>query len=38
MLGRISQVYLGQDSRMRNVKIRTSLGEYKRPVMKVDVI
>ena len=37
-LGRIIEVYPGRDGRIRNVKVRTSLGEYTRPVTKVAVI
>ncbi len=37
-LGRIIEVYPGRDGRIRNAKVRTSLGEYTRPVTKVAVI
>ena len=37
-LGRVVEVYPGRDDRVRNVKLKTSLGEYTRPVTKVAVV
>ena len=38
MLGRIVEVYPGQDGRIRNVKVKTSVGQYIRPVTMIAVI
>ena len=35
---RVIEVYPGRGGRVRNVKLRTCLGEYTRPVTKVAVI
>ena len=37
-LGRITAVFPGPDGRVRNVKVKTSAGEYCRPITKVAVI
>jgi len=37
-IGRIIEVYPGCDGRVRNVKVKTSTGEYSRPVTKIAVI
>ena len=37
-MGRILEVYPGPDGRVRNVKVKTSTGVYRRPVTKVAVI
>ena len=37
-LGRIVEVYPGEDGRTRNVKVKTATGEYSRPVTKIAVI
>ena len=37
-VGRIINVYPGQDGRVRNVKIKTRDGEYQRPISKIAVI
>ena len=37
-IGRIINVYPGKDGRVRNVKIKTSTSEYKRPITKIVVI
>lgn len=37
-IGRITEVFLGPDGRVRNVKVKTSAGEYSRPITKVAVI
>ena len=37
-LGRITAVFPGPDGRVRNVKVKTSAGEYSRPITKVAVI
>lgn len=37
-IGRIIQVYPGDDGRIRNVKVRTPTGEYRRPITKIAVI
>ena len=37
-IGRIIEVYPGSDGRVRNVKVKTSTGEYSRPVTKIAVI
>ena len=37
-LGRITQVHKGQDGHVRVVTIKTSTGEYKRPITKVAIL
>lgn len=37
-MGRIIEVYPGQDGKVRNVKLKTSTGEYSRPITKIAVI
>ena len=37
-LGRIIEVYPGEDGRTRNVKVKTATGEYSRPVTKIALI
>ena len=37
-IGRIINVYPGKDGRVRNVKIKTSTSEYKRPITKIVII
>ena len=37
-IGRIIEVHLGSDNKVRNVTIRTRNGEYRRSVTKVSVI
>ena len=37
-IGRITEVFPGPDGRVRNVKVKTSAGEYSRPITKVAVI
>ena len=37
-LGKVIETYPGRDGRIRNVKLKTSLGEYRRPVTKVAVV
>ena len=37
-IGRIINVYPGQDGRVSNVKIKTRDGEYQRPISKIAVI
>ena len=37
-VGRIINVYPGQDGRVRNVKVKTRDGEYQRPISKIAVI
>ena len=38
IIGRIIEVYPGQDGNVRNVKVRTPSGEYSRPITKIVVI
>ncbi|XP_041463438.1 uncharacterized protein LOC121414350 [Lytechinus variegatus] len=38
LLGRVVEVYPGLDDRVRNVKVRTASGEYRRPITKIAVI
>ena len=38
LIGRVVEVYPGDDKKVRNVKIRTANNEYARPVTKVVVI
>ena len=37
-IGRIINVYPGKDGRVRNVKIKTSTSEYKRPITTIVII
>ena len=37
-IGRITEVFPGRDGRIRNLKVKTSAGEYGRPMTKVAVI
>ena len=37
-IGRIINVYPGKDGRVRNVKIKTSTSEYKRPITQIVLI
>lgn len=37
-IARVIQVFPGADGRVRNVKVKTSTGEYRRPVTKISVI
>ncbi|XP_028412194.1 uncharacterized protein LOC114535017 [Dendronephthya gigantea] len=37
-IGRIVQVYPGSDGKVRNVKVKTATGEYRRPITKLVVI
>ena len=37
-LGRIIEVYPGEDGRTRDAKVKTATGEYSRPVTKIAVI
>ena len=37
-LARITQVHTGQDGHVRVVTVKTSTGEYKRPVTKVALL
>ena len=37
-IGRIVEVHPGPDGRVRNVKVKTSTGEYSRPITKIAVI
>ena len=37
-IGRITEVFPGRDGRIRNLKVKTSAGEYSRPMTKVAVI
>jgi len=37
-MGRIIQLYPGPDRKVRNVKVKTSTGEYSRPITKIAVI
>jgi hypothetical protein len=38
IIGRIIEVYPGQDGNVRNVKVRTPSGEYSRLITKIVVI
>ena len=38
IIGRIVEVYPGQDGRVRKVKVKTPSGEYSRPITKIAVI
>jgi hypothetical protein len=37
-VGRVVEVYPGQDGKVRNIKVKTASGEYSRPVTKIAVI
>ena len=37
-IGRVVQVYPGTDGKVRNVRIKTATGEYRRPITKIVVI
>ena len=37
-IGRILEVHPGPDGRVRNVEVKTSTGEYSRPITKIAVI
>ena len=37
-IGRIVNVYPGQDGKVRNVRVKTGTGEYDRPVTKIVVV
>ena len=37
-VGRIVEVYPGQDGKVRNVRVKTHTGEYQRPITKIAVI
>jgi hypothetical protein len=37
-VGRVIQVYPGKDGQVRNVKVKTASGEYRRPITKIVVI
>ena len=37
-IGKIIKVFPGKDARIRNVKAKTSTGEYERPVQRIAVI
>ena len=37
-IGRIVNVYPGQDGKVRNVRVKRSGGEYERPITKIAVI
>ena len=37
-IGRVIEVYPGTDGRVRNIKVKTTAGEYSRPVTKISVI
>ena len=37
-VGRIVEVYPGQDGKVRNVRVKTRTGEYQRPITKIAVI
>ena len=38
IIGRVVEVYPGQDGRVRNVKGKTPTGKYSRPITKIAVI
>ena len=38
LLGRVIQVYPGPDGRVRNVKVKTASGEYRRPIGRIAII
>ena len=37
-IGRVVPVYPGKDGHIRNVKVKTATGEYRRPITKIVVI
>ena len=37
-IARVIEVYPGKDGRVRNVKVKTATGEYRRPVTKISVL
>ena len=37
-IGRIVNVYPGEDGKVRNVNLKTCAGEYQRPITKIAVI
>ena len=37
-VGRVIDVYTGKDGKVRNIKVKTSTGEYRRPITKIAVI
>ena len=37
-IGRVLEVHPGPDGRVRNVEVKTSTGEYSRPITKIAVI
>ena len=37
-IGRTVEVYPGSDGKVRNIKVKTATGEYKRPITKIAVI
>jgi len=37
-VGRVINVYPGEDGKVRNVKVKTAASEYQRPVTKIAVI
>ena len=37
-VGRVMQVYPGKDGQVRNVKVKTATGEYRRPITQIVVI
>ena len=37
-IARVIQVYPGADGKVRNVKVKTASGEYRRPVTKLAII
>ena len=38
VVGRVLEVYPGQDGRVRNVKVKTATGDYSRLITKIAVI
>jgi hypothetical protein len=37
-IGKVTDVFPGKDGKVRNVKVKTSCGEYERPVSRIAVI
>ena len=37
-IGKVMEVFPGKDSKVRNVRVKTSCGEYERPVNRIAVI
>ena len=37
-VGRIINVYQGEDGKVRNVRVKTAMSEYHRPITKIVVI